>query len=485
MDLDRFKEINDTFGHPAGDLLIGEVAGRITADLRETDTVARLGGDEFALILPGADEGGAGHVAQKIIAALQRPFDVEGRAHEIAISIGIAVSPQHGEDVETLMRRADMAMYVAKRTPGGSAVYAEQEDPEGSDQLALMAELRPTLEADELNVVYQPIVGFTNSEVMRVEALARWRHPSRGLVAPGEFIPLAERSGLVKSLFSRVLAMTLAQCAEWKRNNVPLQAAVNLSIRNLLDPDLPRMVGRALERADIPAEWLAFEITETMLMAEPNRVLRTLAELRDLGVQVAIDDFGVGYSSLAYLQRLPAYAVKIDRSFIGRMTRDRGSAEIVKVITNLGHALGMKVVAEGIEDQATYDACAAVGCDSAQGFFVGRPMVGGGNTANMLAIWRVHGVEVALRRAYRSGTILTGWSAGCICWFEAGITDSFTLELGPLRDGLQLLKGSACPHYDSQERRRPVYAREIAAGLAPGIALDDAVVARYEDERLS
>src|SRR5438067_1691529 len=266
MDLDRFKEINDTFGHPAGDLLIGEVAGRISADLRETDTVARLGGDEFALILPGADEGGAGHVAQKIIAALQRPFDVEGRAHEIAISIGIAVSPQHGEDV------------------------------------------------------------------------------------------------------------------------VPLQAAVNLSIRNLLDPELPRIVGRALERANVPAEWLAFEITETMLMAEPNRVLRTLAELRELGVQVAIDDFGVGYSSLAYLQRLPAYAVKIDRSFIGRMTRDRGSAEIVKVITNLGHALGMKVVAEGIEDQATYDACAAVGCDSAQGFFVGRPMV-----ATAIPAWLAQG----------------------------------------------------------------------------------------------
>ena len=375
MDLDRFKEINDTFGHRAGDLLIGEVAQRIMADLRETDTVARLGGDEFALILPGADEGGAGHVAQKIIAALQRPFEIEGAAHEVAISIGIAVSPQHGEDVETLMRRADMAMYVAKTTPGGAAVYAEQQDPEGSNQLAMMAELRHTLETDQLQVVYQPIVGFVEGEAMRVEVLARWRHPERGLIAPGEFIPLAERSGLVKSLFSRVLAMTLAQCAEWKLANLPVQAAVNLSIRNLLDPELPRVIDQALERAGIPPEWLAFEITESMLMAEPNRVLRTLAELRDIGVQFAIDDFGVGYSSLAYLQRLPAYAVKIDRSFVGRMTRDRGSAEIVKVITNLGHALGMKVIAEGIEDQATYDACAAVGCDSAQGFFVGRPMV--------------------------------------------------------------------------------------------------------------
>ncbi|TMC73107.1 MAG: diguanylate cyclase, partial [Chloroflexi bacterium] len=199
MDLDRFKEINDTFGHRAGDLLIGEAAQRITADLRDTDTVARLGGDEFAVILPGADEGGAGHVAQKVIGALQRPFEIEGDAHEIAISIGIAVSPQHGEDVETLMRRAEIAMYVAKRTPGASAVYAEQQDPEGSNQLALMAELRHTLETDQLQVVYQPIVGFNDNEVMRVEALARWRHPARGFVAPGEFIPLAERSGLVKS----------------------------------------------------------------------------------------------------------------------------------------------------------------------------------------------------------------------------------------------------------------------------------------------
>jgi diguanylate cyclase (GGDEF)-like protein len=386
MDLDRFKEINDRFGHHAGDLLLDEVADRITSDLRQTDTVARLGGDEFALILPGADQAGAGRVAQKIIAALQRPFEIEGDAHEISVSIGIAVSPQHGEDVGTLLRRADIAMYVAKRTPGGSAVYAQQDDPEGSDQLALISELRHTLENDQLQVVYQPIVGFAPGEVLSVEALARWRHPERGLVAPGEFIPLAERSGLVKSLLSRVLAMTLAQCAAWRQANLPLQAAVNLSIRNLLDPELPRVVGQALERAGVPPEWLVFEITETMLMAEPNRVMRTIAELRDLGVQLAIDDFGVGYSSLAYLQRLPAYAVKIDRSFVSRMTHDRGSAEIVKLITNLGHALGMKVIAEGIEDQATYDACAAAGCDSAQGFFVGRPMV-----ATAIPAWLAQG----------------------------------------------------------------------------------------------
>ena len=375
MDLDGFKEINDSFGHQAGDHLLREVATRIGVDLRELDTVARLGGDEFAIVLPGTDQAGAGRVAQRIIAALQRPFEVERDAQEVSVSIGISVSPQHGEDVETLMRRAEFAMYVAKRTPGGSAVYAEQQEPEGSHQLALLAELRHTLETNRLLVMYQPIVAFKAGEVTRVEALARWRHPRRGLVAPGEFIPLAERSGLAKTLFSRVLHTTLAQCAAWREAKIPLQAAVNLSIRNLLDPELPLTVKNALAQAGTPPECLGLELTETMLMAEPTLVMRTLDELRTIGVQIAIDDFGVGYSSLAYLQRLPVQSVKIDQSFVGRLTKDRGTAEIVKAIANLGHALGMSVVAEGIEDRETYEACAAVGCDSGQGFFVGRPMV--------------------------------------------------------------------------------------------------------------
>jgi diguanylate cyclase (GGDEF)-like protein/PAS domain S-box-containing protein len=390
MDLDRFKDVNDGFGHAAGDLLLRDAARRITLDLRDTDTIARLGGDEFAVVLPGAAREGAGHVAQKVVAALQRPFEIEGSNHEIGVSIGISLYPHHGQDAETLLRRAEIAMYVAKRAPGGAAVYAERDDHEGAEQLALMAQLRQTLENDELEVMYQPIVRMSSGDATRVEALARWRHPERGLVAPGEFIPLAERSGLVKSLFGRVLATTLAQCAAWRHSGLPLQAAVNLSIRNLLDPDLTATVASALEASKTPAEWLGLEITESMLMAEPGRAMRRLAELKELGIQLAIDDFGVGYSSLAYLQRLPAYAVKIDRSFVGRMTRDRGSVEIVKLITNLGHALGMKVVAEGIEDKATLELCRDAGCDAGQGYYLGRPMV-----AAAIPVWLAQGNRTA------------------------------------------------------------------------------------------
>jgi diguanylate cyclase (GGDEF)-like protein/PAS domain S-box-containing protein len=391
MDLNRFRQLNDSLGHDAGDLLLKETGQRLRAELRDTDTVARLGGDEFAIVLLDVDEEGAAKVATKVVAALQRPFEIDGGALEVGVSIGIALWPRHGEDAQTLLRRADIAMYAAKRTAQGYSVYAEQApDEEGSNQLALIAELRHGLAHDELTVMYQPIVSMESRAVTRVEALARWRHPERGLIPPAEFIPLAERSGLVRSLFERVLVTTLRQCQTWQKLGLPIQGAVNLSMRNLLDPELVRTVARAIERTGAQPELVGLEITESMLMADPPRAMRTVEGLRALGVQLAIDDFGVGYSSLAYLQRLPAYAVKIDRSFVSRMTRDRSSESIVKLIIELGHSLGMKVVAEGIEDSATWDALAGLRCDAAQGFYVARPMV-----ATAIPAWLAQGHATA------------------------------------------------------------------------------------------
>jgi diguanylate cyclase (GGDEF)-like protein/PAS domain S-box-containing protein len=389
MDLDRFRQVNDSLGHEAGDALLRETAERVPDELRDTDTFARLGADEFAIVLPGSDQDGAERVARKVVAALQRPFEVAGGAIEVSSSIGIALWPRHGEDGQTLLRRAEIAMYSAKHTAEGFTVYAEEAaDEEGSNQLALMAELRHGLSHDEVTVMYQPIITMESHAVTRVESLARWRHRERGLVPPAEFIPLAERSGLVRSLFEQVLVTTLRQCQTWQKLGLPLQGAVNLSMRNLLDPELVPTVSAAIERTGGRPELVGLEITESMLMADPPRAMRAVEGLRALGVQLAIDDFGVGYSSLAYLQRLPVYAVKIDRSFVSRMTRDRSSESIVKLIIDLGHTLGMKVVAEGIEDRATWDALAELRCDAAQGFYIAKPMV-----AKAIPTWLAEGHE--------------------------------------------------------------------------------------------
>jgi diguanylate cyclase len=386
MDLDRFKMVNDEFGHSQGDQLLLDVATRLRSDLRDQDTVARLGGDEFAILLPGADELGARRVAEKVTNALRRPFQIQGKSHEIGVSIGIAISPTHGDDVDSVLRCADVAMYQAKRSESGIAVFSGVIEREGMDQLALVADLRRSLDRHELEIVYQPIVSLRTGTATGVEALARWRHPERGLVEPARFVPLAERSGLVRLLFANVLGKTVAQAARWRADRLFLQVAVNLSIGNLLDPELPATVGEALRSADAGPESLALEITESMLMADPERAMRNLGSLRRLGVQLAIDDFGVGYSSLAYLQKLPAYGVKIDRTFVDQMTRDHGSLEIVKLIIQLGHSLGMTVTAEGVEDRATWEALSALHCDAAQGFFVARPMV-----ADAIVAWMGRG----------------------------------------------------------------------------------------------
>ncbi len=375
MDLDHFKEVNDTFGHQSGDGLLRQVGPRLAEKLRAADTVARLGGDEFAVLLPEVDAGGATLVAQKILGALERPFLVEQQPVEVAASIGIAVCPQDGEDADSLLRRADIAMYVAKNNRDGYAVSASEPDQHAPSRLALMAGLRRAIERGELVLHYQPLVSLKTGRATSMEALVRWQHPERGLLAPSEFIPLAERTGLVKPLSDWVLHAALAQGCAWHAAGRDLRVAVNLSVRNLLDPKLPDSISGLLSaRSDVNPAWLTLEITESVLMADPERAMKTLLRLQRLGMRLAIDDFGTGYSSLAYLQRLPVDEVKIDQPFVTRMTAEESSAAIVRATIELAHTLGFEVVAEGVENRQTWDLLVESGCDTVQGFYVSRPM---------------------------------------------------------------------------------------------------------------
>ena len=375
FDLDRFKEVNDTLGHQAGDLLLQEVAARVRGAVRASDTVARLGGDEFAVLLPGADATGAVAATHTLLAALATPIALDGQSLACAASIGIALAPTHGADVATVLRRADVAMYVAKRAGSGYAVYAAAHDQHSPARLALETELRAALAAGALVLHYQPTVDVRSGRADRVEALARWPHPQHGLIPPDQFIPLAEQTGLIVPLTQWVLETALAQCHTWEQAGWALGVAVNLSMRSLHDPGLPETIAWLLRRYAVPPERLTLEITESALMVDPAQAQAVLLRLTALGVQLAIDDFGTGYSSLGYLKQLPVDAVKIDKSFVQSMghTTTKDSA-IVRSIIDLGHNLGLAVVAEGVEDQATWQRLRAAGCDVAQGFYMSRPM---------------------------------------------------------------------------------------------------------------
>jgi diguanylate cyclase (GGDEF)-like protein len=373
MDLDQFKDVNDTFGHQAGDDLLRQVGPRIAGCLREADTIARLGGDEFAILMLRADAHGAERGAAAILAALEAPFTVAGQQLKITASIGTSVFPDSAVNVDGLLREADVAMYVAKRRGIGHAAYQPTQDESAGQQLVLMAELRNAIESDHLVLHYQPLVSL-DGKTVGVEALVRWQHPGRGLLLPTDFIRLAEQTGLVLPLFDWVIRTATRQCRAWREQEPELSVAVNLSIRNLQDPRLRATVAAALESASLPASALILEITESMLFAEPARGVTTLEQLHSLGVRLALDDFGTGYSSLAHLHRLPVDQLKIDRSFVTNLTRDEGSAAIVRSTIDLGHNFRLEVVAEGIEDRATWDALRALGCDTAQGYFISRPL---------------------------------------------------------------------------------------------------------------
>ena len=375
MDLNRFKEINDTLGHHCGDLLLQEVSERLQGTLRESDSIARLGGDEFALLLPTvADEDAATQVAARVGEALKQPFTLEGLTIDVGGSIGIALSPHHGDDVNVLLQRADVAMYAAKEARSGYKVYSTAYDQYTPDRLALGAELRRAIDEGELVLHYQPKAHLRSGEVRSVEALVRWHHPVHGLIPPNEFIELAEHTGLMKPLTMWVLEAALRQRRAWHDAGLELSVAVNLSARDLLDTDLPQEVARLLHTCGVGADGLELEITEGVIMADPMRARAVLARLSAMGVRLAIDDFGSGYSSLGYLKQLPVDELKIDKSFVINMATDQNDAVIVRSTIDLGRNLGLALVAEGIETEEIWAELAALGCDVGQGFYVSRPI---------------------------------------------------------------------------------------------------------------
>jgi diguanylate cyclase (GGDEF)-like protein/PAS domain S-box-containing protein len=382
LDLDRFKEINDTFGHHYGDIVLQQLNPRLRRVVRKLDVVARLGGDEFGILLPEAQEAGATAVAEKILEALREPILVDGHRFDVGASIGIALFPEHAQDVTTLLQCADVAMYAAKRAHAGHLVYSARQSGYNPRRLRLIAELRDGLEADQLLLQYQPKIDLGTMRAAGAEALIRWHHPHEGLLAPSQFIGLAEQTGLIRPLGMWALKKALSQCAAWHKSGLNLDIAVNLPAASLQDEHVIETILRAVEQSDLMPSWLTVEITESAMMADPTSARDILGCLHGMGVKISIDDFGTGYSSLAYLKELPVDEVKVDRSFVKDMLINEHDTNIVRSVIDLGHNLGLLVVAEGVEDRQTLDLLAAMGCDLAQGFYFASPM-----SSNELARW--------------------------------------------------------------------------------------------------
>jgi diguanylate cyclase (GGDEF)-like protein len=376
LDLDRFKEVNDTLGHHYGDELLRDLGPRLAATVGPDGLVARLGGDEFA-VLPAEATGDIEEleaIARRLMTCVQQPVVVDEMTLDVGVSIGVARFPRDGDDPHSLLRSADVAMYAAKEAHAGCKVYAAALDRHSVRRLSVLSEFRRALDSDEIVVFYQPIMYMDGERVHGAEGLVRWQHPELGLLPPSDFIPIVEQTGLIAPLTRHVLERAIAQCAEWRRAGRELTVSVNLSVRNLLDPDLPGLIGDLLSLYGLVPEALQLEITESMLMSDPERSLVTLTRLAQLGVGLSVDDYGTGYSSLANLRRLPIDELKIDRSFVSPMLSDESDLIIVRSTINLGHDLGLKVVAEGVEDEATLNRLAGLGCDFAQGYHFSKPL---------------------------------------------------------------------------------------------------------------
>jgi diguanylate cyclase (GGDEF)-like protein len=374
VDLDHFKEVNDTLGHQAGDGLLREVAARMTAVLGPSITVARLGGDEFAAIVPPPQAERTTELGEQMMARLREPLVVDGVRIGIHVSVGVAIHPDHAATVESLLQRADIALYRAKVNRGEIQIYSPDMDEHTIERLRLVGDLQAASEKDEFDLVYQPQIALLNARPVSVEALTRWQHPVNGAVPPDVFIPLAENNEMIATLTHRAVESALTAVHILRADGHDVAGAVNLSARLLSDLDLPCWLEDCLRAAGVPGTRLTVEVTETSITADPVRAMKVLNEVRELGVRIAIDDFGTGYSSLSYLRRLQPDEIKIDKSFVVHMLSDENSAVIVRSTIDLAHGLGLEVVAEGVEDQATYTALAVLGCDRVQGYFVAHPM---------------------------------------------------------------------------------------------------------------
>jgi diguanylate cyclase (GGDEF)-like protein len=375
LDLDRFKEVNDTLGHPVGDRLLQLVAERLTHSVRPGDLVARLGGDEFAVLLPSVrDAQAAREVAARLRAALSEPVRLEGTSFEIEGSVGIALHPDHAPDFEQLLQRADVAMYVAKESRSGVEIYSPAKDRNSPARLSMLGDLRHAIDRGELMLRFQPKIGLVDGEPVGMEALLRWHHPVKGLMTPERFLPIAEQTYLMRAITEYVVNGAIAQATAWWRAGLAVQVSVNVSGRDLVDATLADTIAAGLAECELPAGLLQLEITERILMNEPAHAGDTLGVLADLGVPLSLDDFGTGYSSLVRLKRLPVEEIKIDASFVHRLTESSDETVIVQSIVDLARTLGLRSVAEGVEDARTAQLLREMGCDAAQGWHFGKPM---------------------------------------------------------------------------------------------------------------
>lgn len=376
MDLNRFKEINDTLGHFYGDYLLQMIAPRLRQSIRKSDTIARFGGDEFAVVLPGVELEQAITIAEKIAVSMEEPFQIEGNQLSIDVSIGIALYPEHGEDSDTLLQRADVALYAAKKTDNTCyAVYNVDQDDHSMARLMLTVELREAIKREQMVLHYQPKYSFVEGKVCGVEALVRWpREGSPELVQPDVFIPVAEKSGLIRTMTYQIFAKVFAQVAAWTAQGLRLPVAINLSTKLLHDVELPRKVAELLAQWRISPELILIEITESSMLVDPELAFRTIEELGRLGLRLSIDDFGAGYSSLALLKRLPGCELKIDKSFIKDMATDLNDLTIVQTSIDLARNMNLKVVAEGVETREALEKLIEMKCDMAQGHYLCRPL---------------------------------------------------------------------------------------------------------------